>query len=199
MSSDPHTPSNPSSKKDPHVNAPGTPPPCLDCDRPVMKRRNFLARAWMGGVALVGAAGIWTSWDLLKARAANGFGGKVRALPKASVPDTGIVEVSAARSYLTSVNGEVVALSQKCTHLGCRVPWCESSGQFECPCHGSKFNRAGEYRAGPAPRGMDRYAVEENADDGLLYIDTSSAIEGAAPGGESIDEPERGPSCGGGE
>ena len=181
--------------KDPKVTsttpAPGE-PPCLDCQQATMQRRTFLGRTWMAGVALIAGAGVWTSWDLLKARATNGFGGKVRALPKASVPETGIVEVSAARSYLTMINGEVVALSQKCTHLGCRVPWCDSSGQFECPCHGSVFNRAGEYRAGPAPRGMDRWVVEENTDDGLLYIDTGSQIEGAAPGGESIDEPVRG-------
>ena len=44
-----------------------------------------------------------------------------------------------------------VALFQKCVHLGCRVPWCESSQWFECPCHGSKYNRVGEKQGGPAP------------------------------------------------
>ncbi len=97
-------------------------------------------------------------------------------------------------AYLVRVNGELHALSQKCTHLGCRVPFCESSGQFECPCHGSVFNRAGEYRAGPAPRGMDEHPVEVG-EDGLVYIDTGSTEEGPAPGGESIDEPPTGPSC----
>lgn len=48
----------------------------------------------------------------------------------------------------------VLALSQKCPHQGCRVPWCESSGGFECPCHGSRFSPFGELRRGPAERGM---------------------------------------------
>ena len=75
------------------------------------------------------------------------------------------------------------------------MPWCDSSKQFECPCHGSVFNRAGDHRAGPAPRGMDRYPVEIGS-DGLVYIDTGSREEGAAAGSaESIDEPATGPSC----
>lgn len=157
-------------------------------------RRRFLGRAWQFGLGLIGAAGLWTTWDLLKPRPTQGFGGKVRAIPPASVPETGVVEVPAARGYLATINGEIVALSQKCTHLGCRVPYCDSSGQFECPCHGSVFNRAGEFRAGPAPRGMDRFPVEVGA-DGLLYIDTGSLVEGPAIGAESIDEPPTGPSC----
>ena len=107
---------------------------------------------WQAGLGLVAAAGAWTSWDLLRPGEAKGFGGKVRAVSPDAIPEDSVVEVSAARAYLTKVDGEVVAISQKCTHLGCKVPWCASSGQFECPCHGSKFNRAGEYRAGPAPR-----------------------------------------------
>lgn len=157
-------------------------------------RRHFLARLWQTGAALVVGAGAWTSWDFLRPGEAKGFGGKIRTLPPEAVGETGVVVVPGARSYLVRINGEVRALSQKCTHLGCRVPFCDSSGQFECPCHGSVFNRAGEFRAGPAPRGMDQYPVELG-EDGLLYIDTGSVVQGPAPGGESIDEPPTGPSC----
>ena len=34
-----------------------------------------------------------------------------------------------------------------------------SSKWFECPCHGSKYNEAGEYQLGPAPRGLDRFQM----------------------------------------
>ena len=43
----------------------------------------------------------------------------------------------------------IVALYQRCVHLGCRVPFCPTSQWFECPCHGSKYNRVGEKKAGP--------------------------------------------------
>ncbi|HSF87628.1 MAG TPA: Rieske 2Fe-2S domain-containing protein [Acidimicrobiia bacterium] len=158
-----------------------------------MERRGFLSNAWKIGAGLIAAAGVWTSWDLLQPQAAAGFGGTVRSVPPESVPEDGVIEVPAARSYLTKIDGEVVAISETCSHLGCRVPWCASSGQFECPCHGSIFNRAGDFIAGPAPRGMDFYPTE--VVDGLIVIDTSEAIPGLPPGTTTIDEPAKGPAC----
>lgn len=160
----------------------------------LQKRRQFLTRMWQVGGGLIVAAGGWTTWDLLWPLPTAGFGGKVRSVPPESVPEQGVVEVPSARAYLTRINGEVVAISEKCTHLGCRVPYCESSGRFECPCHGSVFNRAGDYLAGPAPRGMDRFATEVGG-DGLLYIDTGRREDGPAPGSLEIDEPPAGPAC----
>jgi len=52
----------------------------------------------------------------------------------------------------TGMQAGIVALYQKCPHLGCRVPECKSSQWFECPCHGSQYNRVGEKKGGPAPR-----------------------------------------------
>lgn len=160
----------------------------------ILKRRQFLSRMWGVGGAFVALAGAWTTWDLLRPGDSTGFGGKIRTLPPEAVPETGVLEVPAARSYLVRIDGEVRALSRKCTHLGCGVPYCESSSQFECPCHGSVFNRAGEFRGGPSPRGMDQHPVELG-DDGLLYIDTGTVIAGPAPGPETIDEPVTGPAC----
>lgn len=160
----------------------------------IIRRRDFLSNAWKTGIGLTVVAGGWTSWDLLQPIRGTGFGGLVRAVPASAVPETGVVEVPAARAYLVRIQGAIVAISEKCTHLGCRVPYCAQSNQFECPCHGSYFNRAGEYRAGPAPRGMDRYPITID-DTGMIYIDTSSKEDGPPPGGESIDEPVSGPSC----
>lgn len=158
-------------------------------------RRQFLGRLWKAGGGLIAAAGAWTSWDLLRPLATSGFGGRVRSMVPDSVPEGEVVEVPAARAYLTRVEGEILALSQRCTHLGCRVPFCPSSGRFECPCHGSVFSRAGDYVAGPAPRGLDRHPVEVDPEDGLLYIDTGETEEGPAPGTFLVEEPAAGPSC----
>jgi cytochrome b6-f complex iron-sulfur subunit len=160
----------------------------------IIRRREFLANGWKWGIGLIGVAGVWTSWDLLSPIDTGAFGGKVRTIPPSAVPETGVVEVPAARSYLVRIDGQIRALSVKCTHLGCKVPYCASSNQFECPCHGSYFNRAGEYRAGPAPRGMDEYPVEVG-EDGILYIDTGQTVQGPPPGAETIDEPVAGPTC----
>ena len=159
-----------------------------------LSRRKFLTRAWQAGGALLGAVAAWTTWDVLQPLPSTGFGGLVRALKRDAISGETVIEVPAARAYLTTVNDEVVALSVKCTHLGCRVPFCESSGMFECPCHGSVFNRAGDYLTGPSPRGMDRYPVEE-AEDGFLYINTSETEAGPPPGTQTVDSTPKGPSC----
>lgn len=62
-------------------------------------------------------------------------------------------------AVITGMEHGIVALYQKCPHLGCRVPQCVSSQWFECPCHGSQYNQVGEKKGGPAPRGMDRFPL----------------------------------------
>jgi cytochrome b6-f complex iron-sulfur subunit len=87
-----------------------------------------------------------------------------------------------------------MAIYQRCAHLGCRVPFCTSSQWFECPCHGSKYNIAGEYQLGPAPQGLQRFAgkIENNN----LIVDTSgTAILGPPRGTDTVHEPPQGPFC----
>jgi cytochrome b6-f complex iron-sulfur subunit len=86
-----------------------------------------------------------------------------------------------------------VALYQKCPHLGCRVPWCESSQWFECPCHGSKYNRVGEKRGGPAPRGMDRFALTVSG--GGIEVDTGTVFEGPPIGTDTTGQSAAGAPC----
>lgn len=87
----------------------------------------------------------------------------------------------------------LMALWQKCVHLGCRVPSCESSQGFECPCHGSKYNLHGEYEDGPAPRNLDHFGVQEN-DRGELVVLTGDVYETARAKVKTIEYPQ-GPNC----
>ncbi len=91
------------------------------------------------------------------------------------------------------VAGGLMALYQRCVHLGCRVPWCDDSQGFECPCHGSKYNSIGEYFAGPAPRNLDRFAVHVT-EEGRLIIRTGSIMETPRAIAQSVSYPQ-GPSC----
>ena len=80
----------------------------------------------------------------------------------------------------------VLALWRKCPHLGCQVPQvCEVSQWFECLCHGSKYTVLGEKRDGPAPRGMDRFAV--TVEDGAYVIVTREVISGPPVGTVTFD------------
>ncbi len=88
--------------------------------------------------------------------------------------------------------GGLMALFQRCVHLGCRVPWCGPSQGFECPCHGSKYNAIGEYFGGPAPRNLDRFVVE--LVDDRFIIKTGTPIQTPRAPTLSLDYPQ-GPSC----
>ena len=159
-----------------------------------MDRRDFLERGWKAGIVMIGAAGMWTSWDVLRPLPGSGLGGVVKTVLPSEVTDETAVYVRTAQTYLTKIDDEIVALWQKCPHLGCRVAWCENSGEFEGACHGSRFNRAGEVRSGPSPRGMDRFVVSATED--IVEVDTGQIIEGAPPGTETMeDEPPSGSGC----
>lgn len=150
-------------------------------------------------------------------RLTGGFGSKVDAGPvkdiKAQLAQTaGSVTpfvVSEARAYVVPITDEQLKGSQfnqpglaaaglmamwwRCVHLGCRAPWCAPSAGFECPCHGSKYNLVGEYQAGPAPRNLDRFAVEVTA-DGRLIIDTGNIVQTPRAPAHTVPYPQ-GPSC----
>jgi len=98
------------------------------------------------------------------------------------------------QSILAGMEQGIVALYQKCPHLGCRVPECATSQWFECPCHGSQYNQVGEKKAGPAPRGMDRFPVEIGA-NGDVTVDTGTVIEGPPIGTNTTGQEAEGPHC----
>lgn len=186
-----------------------------------VSRRQFVNRSIVGGMVLsisgFGAAIIGFLWP----PAGGGFGSKIRV---GNVSDV-IAEIQTNNGFLYKPEGRmwiteyplgaiekarsvyspgelagmeagVVALYQKCPHLGCRVPDCPTSQWFECPCHGSQYNQAGEHRAGPAPRGMDRFAT--TVDGGVLTVDTGTIIPGPPKGINSTGQEAEGPHCIGG-
>jgi cytochrome b6-f complex iron-sulfur subunit len=103
----------------------------------------------------------------------------------------------AGEGAIADAGGEqLIALYQKCVHLGCRVPFCAQSQWFECPCHGSKYNRAGEYRLGPAPRGMDRFRISVEGE--AVMVDTSEILPGPVRGTDTTNQSPEGPFCVGG-
>ncbi len=95
---------------------------------------------------------------------------------------------------LEGMKAGYVALYQKCPHLGCRVPQCDTSQWFECPCHGSQYSRVGEKKGGPAPRGMDRFAMKVTA-DGSVVVSTGALSQGPAIGTNTTGQETEGPHC----
>jgi cytochrome b6-f complex iron-sulfur subunit len=113
--------------------------------------------------------------------------------PKASVPKA---KKAYSAAVLPGMEAGVVALYQKCVHLGCRVPFCATSQWFECGCHGSQYNRVGEKKGGPAPRGLDRFPVEVKG--GSVTVDTGIVVQGPPIGVNTTGQEAEGPHCVGG-
>ena len=102
-------------------------------------------------------------------------------------------QVQAYAPVLAGYEAGFVALYQKCVHLGCRVPWCTSSQWFECPCHKSEYNRVGEQKSGPAPRGLDRFVLRIRGDH--VEIDTRTSVVGPPVGTNTTGQAAEGPHC----
>ena len=62
-------------------------------------------------------------------------------------------------------DGKIVAHSLICTHLGCTIS--ENGAEFECPCHGSRFDENGAVLAGPAQQPLKNLTVEILEDNTL--------------------------------
>ena len=196
-----------------------------DAESTQVTRRQFFNRGIMGTIALATTGMGGSMLAFLWPTAGAGFGAKVKtpdgrdAIAASVMSKREPYYVPEARTYLSVYPAEaianaehaytgaleqvvkdiketgLVALYQKCPHLGCRVPWCASAQWFECPCHGSKYNRVGEKRGGPAPRGMDHWPLSLNS-DGSLTIDTSgAAIQGPPVGTNTTGQEREGPDC----
>ena len=183
--------------------------------KPQVSRRAFLRTAWLASVgAAIGGFGAGTVYFLWP-NLSGGFGSKINAGSKASVDaditaNKGYAYVPDGRFYLVPYKGSgansvyqavnaasgYMALYQRCVHLGCRVPWCVTSQWWECNCHGSKYNQAGEYKEGPAPRGLDRFPITVQGDN--LVVDTSKLMTGPPRGTNTTGQELAGPHCVGG-
>ena len=72
------------------------------------------------------------------------------------------------------------AISSICTHLRCQVGHVRNG--FQCPCHGSRFDREGKVTRGAAPRPLDWYEVKL-AENGEIRVNTKRRVQ---PGTESV-------------
>jgi cytochrome b6-f complex iron-sulfur subunit len=65
--------------------------------------------------------------------------------------------------FLVPVDGKLLALSARCTHLGCTVNYDQVAQQFRCPCHGSRFDRSGRRIAGPARKPLQELPIKKKS------------------------------------
>lgn len=137
-----------------------------------LSRRGFLGLAWGGSLALIFAQATIAILKYIQPVSTGGFGGLVFAGKLETYAVNSVNRILAGRFYISRTEEGIIALWQKCPHLGCAVPWNEDEENFHCPCHGSTFNQVGEVLGGPAPRAMDYFPIEIKPDG--IWVDTGS-------------------------
>jgi len=143
-------------------------------------RRSFLNKLWIGlGIlallefALLVVAYLRPSKTGVKS---GDFETIIEAGPVAKFPLDSVTAFIRGKFYLCRLEDSgFLAVSRKCTHLGCTVPWLDKEKRFACPCHASAFDIRGEVINPPAPRPLDLYRlfIENN----VVKVDIGKRIK----------------------
>jgi cytochrome b6-f complex iron-sulfur subunit len=143
-------------------------------------RRTFLNKLWKGLAILAGIEFTAVIFGFL-------FSGKgekksytpkqlIEAGPVNSFEANSVTVFRGGRFYLSRLeDGGFIALSLRCTHLGCSVEWEEDKKRFICPCHSSAFSMNGDVQNPPAPKALDYYPVI--VEKGIIKVDVGTKLE----------------------
>ena len=157
-------------------------------------RRNFLNKLWIG-------LGIVALAEFIAVAAAYLRPGKSKALqdsndaviiggPINKFSPNSVTAFVRGRFYLARLeDGGFLALSRKCTHLGCTLPWVEKEKKFVCPCHASAFDITGNVIKAPAPRALDIFAV--NIENDIVKVHTAKRTKRSEFKTEQVTYPKK--------
>ncbi|MBW2518992.1 MAG: ubiquinol-cytochrome c reductase iron-sulfur subunit [Deltaproteobacteria bacterium] len=130
------------------------------------QRRNFL---WVMVAGLASLLGVATAWPIFRFLSPTGGDDSSATVELAR----GQVPVGGAHFFqyrgrpaviLQPAQGNFVAFSAVCTHLGCVVAWQDDAAEFLCPCHGGRFASDGTVISGPPPKPLESLQVALNGD-----------------------------------
>jgi cytochrome b6-f complex iron-sulfur subunit len=157
-----------------------------------MNRREFLFYIWSASIALslagTGGAILWFAYPRFRE---GEFGGEfpiaTSALP---APEAAPEDNPAGRYWLVNSGGGILAIYKVCTHLGCLYKWVPSQDRFECPCHGSKYEKDGTWIEGPAPRSLDRFVIRVlDANDDVIAETQEGDMNTDPAAGQPVEIP----------
>jgi cytochrome b6-f complex iron-sulfur subunit len=124
-------------------------------------RRNTLGILLWGSLATVAAPTLYIAGCYLappRAQPAVAVAGKESEI---SPTTPRIIKVGATDAIvMRNTQGNLYALSLRCTHSGCTVRWHPDTAIFTCPCHGGRFDSEGTVLKGPPKTPLVRLEVK---------------------------------------
>ena len=165
---------------------PAKPEESVPEEKKAINRRDFLNFAWLAslGFLTVSLGGVTYLFAMPRFKAGE-FGGVVPVGPASDLPtsDAPPENFAKVKFWLIHTDAGILALYKVCTHLGCLYNWNSQENKFICPCHGSQFDKNGNYIAGPAPRSLDRFAIQ-------AVDSTTGEVVAEAANGEPLPVPD---------
>jgi len=137
-----------------------------------MNRKNFIKKTALAVVAI--EAG-YLAFDSLKHKENNDQSSHFFLVGKINTLDKNKIYPFNTAKFQLSVleDGGMLALSVKCTHLGCIIQ--QNKEGFACPCHASAFDKYGEVLSPPATRALDIFPIR--IINGEIFVDTKKPIK----------------------
>lgn len=144
-------------------------------EKMTMNRREFLNLAWLAslGFLTLSLSGVTVLFTYPRFREGE-FGGMFTFGPADALPgaDVGPENYPKVKMWMSNTAQGVLALYKVCPHLGCLYGWNDQEFKFICPCHGSQYEKDGTYISGPAPRGLDRFVIRIEDENGNVLAET---------------------------
>ena len=142
-------------------------------------RRSFLSKVWIGLGAIAGIEVLGISINFLLHSSKNAKKDLSSFIIVGNVDDfkpNSVTPFRSGRFYLSRLSdGGFLAMSLKCTHLGCSVGWNESESRFVCPCHSSSFELNGNVISPPAPSALDLLPIF--IENGIVKVNPKDPIK----------------------
>ncbi len=140
-----------------------------------VNRREFLNLAWLAslGFLTLSLSGVTILFTYPRFKEGE-FGGIFTFGPVEDLPslDVGPDNYPKVKMWVSNTPEGLYALYKVCPHLGCLYGWNDQEFKFICPCHGSQYEKNGDYISGPAPRSLDRFVIRIEDEAGNVLAET---------------------------
>ena len=143
-------------------------------DNKGVSRQSFLGMASLGAIIVSGLAVLGGILRFTKPSVHYEESKRFKIGKPDSFPIGLVKAIEDKNVFIFSETDGLHAISSVCTHLGCLVALTEVG--FDCPCHGSKYDRTGKVIAGPAPRRLPWLEISQKI-DGTLVVDAAKEVK----------------------